>query len=160
KHVTELFQNVSDAKLIGLSATPGRATFNAEENLAFANFFKKNKVTLEVDGYANPINYLQDQGYLAKVNFHDLPYKPESLSLTKDEIHKMSNEKDIPDSVIQKLGIDTKRNIKILNTVLSEYEKGSHIILFACSVKNAEALHVLLKYKNIACGLITSETPT
>ena len=31
--------------------------------------------------------------------------------------------------------------------------------MFACSVESAEAIFALLKYKNIAAGLITSKTP-
>ena len=38
-----------------------------DEDLKLAKFFNHQKCTLKVAGYDNPINYLTDQGYLAKI---------------------------------------------------------------------------------------------
>ena len=59
---------------------------------------------------------------------------------------------------LKQLGIDSKRNILILNLALELVKESRKTILFACSVENAEALYALLKYKDVPVGLITSET--
>ncbi|MFQ5469986.1 MAG: DEAD/DEAH box helicase [Gammaproteobacteria bacterium] len=160
QHIVELFQSTGGPSLLGLSATPGRATFDEDENVRFAEFFDRRKITLEVEGYSNPVNYLQDNGYIANACYHELPYEPKDLELTKREIEVIANKDNIPESVLSKLGVDTKRNIKILNAALDEVAKGKRIILFACSVGNAEAITALLKYKDIKTGLVTSKTPS
>ena len=53
--------------LLGLTATPGRAQIFDDENKKLANFYHKQKATLNVKGYKNPVHFLQDKGYLAKV---------------------------------------------------------------------------------------------
>ena len=55
--------------ILGLSATPGRAGLDPEESRRLAEFFTWNKVTLEVPGYSNPVEYLQQQGYLARADY-------------------------------------------------------------------------------------------
>jgi DNA repair protein RadD len=156
--IVELFQTTGDAKLIGLSATPGRSTFDHDQNIRFAEFFQYNKVTLEVDGYKSPIDYLQAAGYIAKTNYHDIPYSPEDLKFTLSELNAMASGNDIPTSIVDRLGIDTKRNIKIVNAALDAVNNGKYIIIFSCSVENAEALQTLLLYKKVSSGLVTSNT--
>jgi len=157
-HATELIQATSSPFLIGLSATPGRATFDHQENKKFAEFFGFNKVTLSVDGYDSPVAYLQEQGYLAKQNYHRLPFKPEDLVMTSKEMESLANSETIPESVLNALANDTKRNIKILDVVLSNVAESKFIIVFACSVENAIAIHTLLNYRGVASEVITSDT--
>jgi len=159
QHIVQLFQSVSNPGLLGLSATPGRATFDQAKNQEFADFFNRNKVELKIKGYDNPVDYLQDSGYLAKVNYIDLPYKPEDLVLTENDIKAISEREVIPERILKALGDDTKRNIKIIEVALREVENGSHIILFACSVQNAEGIYALLAYKGLKVGIVTSDTP-
>ena len=58
--------------LLGLTATPGRtwADISADEELA--EFFAQRKVTLEVPGYDNPVDYLVSEQYLARVKYRSL----------------------------------------------------------------------------------------
>ena len=158
QHIINVFQATGTSSLIGLSATPGRSTFDAEENDKFAEFFDYNKVALRVSGYENPVQYLQSEGYLAETNYHPLPYNSDEIKLTDNELRILSEGGDIPKNILKRLGLDAKRNILILNTVLDACKKGSKIILFACSVNNAETLYTLLKYKGIKAGLVTSST--
>ena len=160
KQLIELFQATGNAPLIGLSATPGRSTFDDDHNREFANFFGKQKVTLQVEGYNNPIDYLQDNGFIAKTNYHNLPYSPKDLELTTKQIKSMSSGNEIPESILKKLGIDTKRNILIIESALKEEKNGKQIIVFSCSVENAEAIYAILQYKNISVGIVTGKTPT
>ena len=66
KQVLNILVN-KDTNLVGLTATPGRAQILDDENKKLANFYYKQKATLEVEGYKNPVHFLQDKGYLAKV---------------------------------------------------------------------------------------------
>lgn len=158
QHAVELFMEAGTAKLIGLSATPGRTTKDYEENRKFADFFDRQKVTLEVEGYDNPIEFLQNQGYLAHVQYHDLPYKSGDLQLTANELKSLADRDDVPERVLAELGNDTVRNIKILSLALDLIKENKKIILFACSVLHTEALHALLKYKGVRVGSITANT--
>lgn len=160
QHIVELFQGVANPDLLGLSATPGRATFDEDENREFAKFFNYKKIDLEIDGYDNPIDYLQDAGYLSKVNYIEVPYKPADLNLTSSDIEKISSRADIPDRVLKALGDDTKRNVKLIDITLREVSSQSKIILFACSVSNAEAVFAILSYKGVKVGMVTGDTPT
>lgn len=158
KHAVDLFQATGSAKLIGLSATPGRATDDELVNQRFANFFNRQKVTLKVDGYDNPVRYLQDEGYLAKVRYHSIKYESENLELTARELLSLADQNDIPERILKELGKDTKRNLKILTLAMEQIERQKKIILFACSVAHTEALYALLKYKGVRVGAVTAST--
>lgn len=157
-HIINVFQTTGTASLLGLSATPGRSTFNQDENREFAEFYSYKKVVLEIEGYDNPVDYLQEEGFLAKTNYHPLPYEASEITLTQKEIAILSSGEDIPTSVLKRLGLNAKRNILILNKVLDLCKENRKLILFACSVKNAESLYTLLKYKDANVGLVTSAT--
>lgn len=157
-NIVELLQAVSDAKLLGLSATPGRSTLDKTLNEDFATFFENNKVTLKVDGYDDPIKYLETEGYLAKIKYHDMSYTSEYLVLNEKEIQSIAEGEEVSSRILEEIGRDTKRNIKILQLALDLVEKRKKIILFACSVSHAEALFALLRYKGIKVGLVSSKT--
>ena len=62
-----------ELKILGLSATPGRTWQDVDEDEKLANLFHRQKVTLNVEGYDSPIDYLVDQGYLSKPEFINIP---------------------------------------------------------------------------------------
>lgn len=156
--ITEIFQTTGFAGLLGLSATPGRSTFDEQSNKEFAEFFNFNKVTLQVPGYDTPIQYLENEEYLAKVSYHEIPYEETELKLTEDELNNLLRGYDLSIRILNALGKEAKRNIKILTLAIELFNKGKKIIIFACSVESAEAIYALLKYQNIPTGLITADT--
>lgn len=158
KHAVEVFQTAGRAKLLGLSATPGRSTFDRSENEAFADFFHRKKVSLKVDGYESPIDYLQAQGYLADVTYTDLPYSPEEAGLTARELDELKRGDEPSESLLRRLGLDQKRNLKILSLAMQLAKEHRKTILFSPSVENAEALFALMRYKDIRAGLVTGRT--
>jgi len=158
QQIINVFQTTGSAALLGLSATPGRSTFDKDENVKFAEFYNYNKVTLDIEGYDNPVDYLQKEKYLAKTIYHSLPYQPDEISLTQKELEALSDGEEVPASVLKQLGVDSKRNILILSLALELAQEKRKIILFACSLANAEAIYALLKYKDIPVGIVTSET--
>ncbi|ELJ8547614.1 MULTISPECIES: DEAD/DEAH box helicase [Vibrio] len=159
QHIIDLFQSAGRASLLGLSATPGRATYDAEKNKIFAEFFNHNKVTLSIEGYTSPVQYLEEKGYLSKVTYHEIPHHPKDLKFSEKELSALEQGQDISDSSLKALGMEAKRNIKILTLALDLLSKDKKIILFACSVESAEAIFSLLRYNNVKAGLVTSDTP-
>ncbi len=61
--------------LLGLTATPGRTWADIDADGRLADYYSRNKVTLEVPG-KNPIEYLVAAGYLARPKFRTLLSKP------------------------------------------------------------------------------------
>lgn len=159
QHIVDLFQSNGHASLLGLSATPGRATYDDDKNKYFAEFFNYNKVTLSIDGYASPVEYLEDKGYLSKVTYHEISYEPKDLTFTESEISALEQGQDISERSLRALGMDAQRNIKILTLAQDLLSKNKKIILFACSVDSAEAIYSLLRHYDIDAGIITSHTP-
>lgn len=160
QHIVSIIQETGNASLIGLSATPGRSTLDEEKNEEFANFFNRQKVKLEVDGYENPVEYLQETGYLAKINQHKIPYNNSEINVTEKQIAHLYSGADVSNDILEKLSLDSKRNIVIINTIINCVRNEKSIIVFACSVSHAEAITALLKYKNISTGLVTGDTPS
>lgn len=145
--------------ILGLSATPGRSTLDAQEDLELAKYFNRQKVTLNIEGYDSPIDYLQKEGYLAEVITEKLDFLPdEDFELFPEEKEKLRVTLDLPDSVIKRLGADHKRNFLIITRLIEEVKNNKKILVFACSVEHAHLLANILSAKGIRAAAITSKT--
>lgn len=147
------------ASLLGLSATPGRSTEDHAENERFSQYFERNKVMLEVEGYDSPIHFLQAEGYLSYVEYKPLNLEGDVGMFSPSELALLDLGEDLSPNMLKRLGENTKRNFQIVLRALEVNARGLPTILFACSVAHAEALTALLSYKGIAVGLITGSTP-
>lgn len=155
KQVLEVLCRENRVKLLGLSATPGRSFMDPGEDLKLADFFKYNKVKLRVEGYSSPVDFLTDQGYLAKVNYEYIKYTP---TLSSSDIEKISNSFELPDNILRGLGHDQVRNLKIIQRIKTEVENGGKILVFACSVQHSDFLATVLRALSIKAESITSNT--
>ena len=160
QHILDIIAADPNTAILGLSATPGRSTIDAHEDLKLANFFDRKKVTLEVEGYDSPVEFLQDEGYLAKVNYERLTYAPSGeFELSQKERSVLQDGLDVPSSVLKKLGADEKRNLLVLSRILDEaINTDSKIIVFACSVDHAHLLANILTVKGVKAAAVTSRT--
>ena len=160
KHILDFLTMDPSTGVLGLSATPGRSTIDAWEDLKLVDFFNKQKVTLEVDGYDSPVEYLQAEGYLAQVNYERLKYSPsDDFQLTASETLSLQQGLDVPTSLLEKLGADEKRNLLILSRILEVAEdKSRKVIVFACSVDHAHLIANILTVKGVSAAAITSRT--
>ena len=156
KHLLDLLASDPDTAILGLSATPGRSWLDAEEDLRLAQFFNRQKVTLQVRGYDNPVAYLQAEGYLAKVEYENIDFP--GIALLPGELQSLRTGLDLPDSVIKRLSIDHRRNLLILTRLMKEADKGSKILVFACTVEHAHLIADLLSAKDYKAAVITSRT--
>ena len=150
--VGDMFSTIGSTRLIGLTATPGRKLENDDEDEKLAAFFGKNKVTMQVAGYSSPINYLVEEGYLAKANFKNVVYGGSTI-LHADEF----SNKNYNSQIIEYLSDDAARNKKLLEVIKHEYEQGSSTIVFACSVKHARKLAILLSFEGITAYSLDSD---
>ena len=145
------------ASLLGLSATPGRTYNNPQVDSELSNFFKKQKVTLEIDGYDNPIDYLIDEGYLAKIENKNLLYQS-GLTLSETDLKYLSENLCLSDSFLNNLSQDQKRNILIIQKVEELVTRHKRIIIFALNVKHSNLLATCLQVRGINAYSITGET--
>lgn len=157
QHLLKLLSKDDEAKVMGLSATPGRSLLDIGEDIKLARFFNRQKVTLEVKGYKSPLDFLFQRCYLAVPEFLTVEHDAKSV-FTKEEINKIVNDLDIPLEILKKLANDDKRNLLILTNIIAEARVGKKIIVFACSVAHAVMIAQLLSFKGFKAASISSET--
>ena len=144
--------------LLGLSATPGRTWNDVNKDLELADFFQKQKVSLEIQGYDNPIEYLVGEGYLARPIFSPLFYESGS-GLSQKDLFDLQNHLDVPARLLERLAMDELRNLRIVQQVEQAVRLHRRIILFAASVTHAKLLAAILQARGIVSEAITAETP-
>ena len=163
KQVLNILVN-KDTSLVGLTATPGRAQILDDENKKLANFYYKQKATLEVEGYKNPVHFLQDKGYLAKVKNEKLETSIDisrifSLKERKYEANRLKQGHDLSSAFIKKLSSNEKRINMIIEKAIAENKNPKNkIIIFAGSLDSANYINKILKMENINCAIVTGET--
>lgn len=148
-----LTEHDHNVKLLGLSATPGRTYNDVEADRQLADFFARKKVILEVEGYSNPIEYLMDEGYIAKVNYRQLYH--EGNSFTEENLMDFS---ELPPAILNKVGEDEQRNLKIVLEAKRLANDHKRIILFAPSVASSESISFVLKTQGLSSYSLTSNT--
>jgi len=137
KELVDRFLEFSpQAKLIGLTATPGRVYKDdkPEEdpaNKALAHMFGNNKITMDVSP-KQPMDYLIENHYLANPNFIELNY--DDLDL-----YEHFSAKDVTESeLMSRLGASQNRNSIIIQTAVNEVKQNNaKVILFACDIEHA-----------------------
>lgn len=167
-------QTADPTFILGLSATPGRKVNHTEqevdpENWALSEFFHHNKINMHIPGFSSPIDYLQQEGYLAHTLFETLEYEPSSSR--EDLLHQLAfspekksySQQDLS-KLYRELAGDDNRNQKIIKTILQELKEAKargeylQIILFACTVEHARELEIMLAALGVSCRAIDSTT--
>jgi DNA repair protein RadD len=150
-----LFHYNHDTGLLGLTATPGRTTLDMTQDAELSDFFSRNKVTLEVEGYHSPIDYLVKEQYLAKTEYRTIDYEGQ------DDFREFNIEEkfEIPAEVLTRLAKDDLRNLKILSSIESLTKKHKRILVFAINVKHAEVLAAVLRGRGLVASSIVADTP-
>lgn len=163
KQVLNILVN-KDTNLVGLTATPGRAQILDDENKKLANFYYKQKATLVVEGYKNPVHFLQDKGYLAKVKNEKLETSIDiskifTLAERKYEANRIKQGHDLSSTFIKKLSSNEKRINMIIEKAIAENQNSKNkIIIFAGSLDSANYIYKILQMENIKCAIVTGET--
>lgn len=146
-----------ESALLGLSATPGRTWNNMDEDERLARFFCKQKVTLEVDGYANAVEFLMKEGYLARPNFTPFYYSG-GTELTGRDLHDIESGLDIPAGVLKRLAEDEQRNLSIVLQTELLASRHRRVLVFATTVEHAEVLACVLRARGLKADAVTGGT--
>ena len=144
--------------LVGLSATPGRTWNEVDQDQKLADFFRRQKVGLEVEGFANPVEYLVEEGYLARPVFSTLFYNS-GEDLSSRDLAEIEASLDISVSLLERLAEDEQRNLRIIQRTEEVARHHQRIIIFAASVRHAKLLTAVLRSRNITADAITADTP-
>jgi superfamily II DNA or RNA helicase len=154
-------------KLIGLTATPGRATRDVDFNVAgdtetdaLAAYFDRNRIGL-TDGNGNeiddPIKYLQEHAFLAIINRRKVNTNIH-LELTDKEKGFIANFLDIPASVLSRLASSDERNALILLEIVTLVKVKKQVIVFALSVEHAHLISQLLNLQGVKARCVDGAT--
>jgi len=142
--------------VLGLTATPGRTWNDPDKDRQLANFFDRKKVTLQVKGYHDPVEFLVSQGFLAAPTYRQIELSSETL--TGYEIAQMAGDLDIPEHVLKMLAADERRSVKILREIEELYSRHPRTIVFATTVNHAQMLTAVLTAKGVNVRCVTGAT--
>ncbi|RYC71315.1 DEAD/DEAH box helicase [Spirosoma sordidisoli] len=156
QRILEVFLSFNVA-MLGLSATPGRTWNNPEEDAKLADFFNHKKVILEVDGYINPVKYLEDEKYLAKVRNNPLLCQSGFKLTHKDEKY-LQEHLQLPPATLKRLSEDQIRNALIVSKIEELTTRHQRIIVFALTVEHAHTFAAILQARGVSAFTITSKT--
>lgn len=135
----------SNSKLLGLTATPGRSKFvqNSDESDFLAEIYSRNLIRLrDQNGFQidNPIAFLQELKYLAKLDFRTLEVTSKAPKGHETESLITSGERNLTIILETKELLRTKRKV----------------MLFAGSVEHARFLNSAFKYLSVNSAVIDS----
>ncbi|MFD0764532.1 DEAD/DEAH box helicase [Mucilaginibacter lutimaris] len=142
---------------IGLSATPGRTWNDPEEDQKLADFFFRQKAMLKIPGYDNPVDYLTDEGYLAKVTNTRL-LREVGIKLSKEDIEYLKSNYVLSPSVLKAISEDRLRNMAIISRIQSLVKNHKRIIVFGITKDHAITLNSVLTAVGLNSKVVTSET--
>lgn len=152
-------RNRPATSLLGLTATPGRTWNDPDIDEELAEFFDRRKVTLEVEGYENPVDYLIDNGYLAKPEFRNVPFSSREAWSSR-ELESIAESLDIGPEVLQRLAEDEQRNLLIVHEIEGLLRYGHHrILVFAATLAHARVLAAVLVARGTNAAAVTGQTP-
>lgn len=156
--INQLMRPQSDARLLGLSATPGRTWNDPKADRELSEFFAAQKVSLRVEGFQNPVAYLISRGYLAEPKFVEIE-SATNLALSPDEQRRIQESFELPESVLERLAADEQRNLLVVHHAEQLLRRHRRVILFAASVQQSDVLAGVLSARGVWAASITSKSP-
>ena len=143
--------------LLGLSATPGRTWNDLEADEELADFFGRQKISLEIEGYTNPVEYLIQEEYLARTSFKPL-LTESGVTVTAKDRARLEEGLEIPADVLERLAEDELRNLAILSEIELLAKRHRRIIVFATTVEHSELLAYTLRSRGLWARSVTGLT--
>jgi superfamily II DNA or RNA helicase len=156
--INQLLRPYSDARLLGLSATPGRTWNDPEADRELADFFASRKVTLQIQGFDNPVAYLISRGYLAQPTFVPIETAT-NVVLSEEEQRRVRETFELPASVLDRLAADEQRTLLVVHHAEQLLGRHKRVILFAASVQQSDLLAAVLAARGHWAASITSKSP-
>ncbi len=147
-----------DASLLGLTATPGRTWADISKDEELSDYFSRQKVMLEIEGYTNPVTALIEQGYLAKPLMRTVASEP-GVHLSARDQQLLARSFDIPAAMMAELAGDEQWNLKIVQTIMELLEQQHRrILVFAASVDHCRLIAAVLSAAGIDAEFVTGES--
>jgi superfamily II DNA or RNA helicase len=138
--------------ILGLSATPGRTFAGSAADEALAEFFDHTKIELDTASdrvVRNPVEYLIDEGYLARPEFRLLGELPDAQD---DPTTDSDDDVD--------LGMDATDYLQAVTATVLELIRESHrrVIVFAASVDIAHIIAATLRAVGVLADAVDGTT--
>ena len=142
RETVERLRKNGKCRLLGLSATPGRADAQEDSDTrALIEFYGRQKISIAAPGGRNPVEFLTAKGYLAKASFHQLDFK-----FPEDEVNLKGD--DYGSELLDAAGRDFWRNRLIAEQTAKTLQKHRRVIVFAPSVASAQFCAAWLNTQN------------
>ncbi len=154
-----LFTKQPRNALLGLTATPGRSWDDIEADEELSNYFGRDKVTLAVEDYPDPVTYLISEGYLAKPRFRRLSFEG-PICISESDGAGVGEGDDFSEVILNALSENGKRNYKIITAIEELISRHSRVIVFGASVSHAHLMAGILVARGHQAKVVTGETPT
>jgi DNA repair protein RadD len=152
-----LVQGNRGSQLLGLSATPGRTWNDVGSDQELADFFAGQKITLQVAGYDNPVQYLVDQQYLARATYRRLECNS-GVILSDAELRQIAETLELPESYLTRIAASAQRSLQIIVEIERLASVHRRVIVFAASVRQSELLATVLNARNLRARSVTTKT--
>lgn len=146
-----------DCKFLGLTATPGRTWNDIDKDMELSDFYNRRKVTLNVEGYSSPIEYLVKEKFLSEPKFHPLAVDS-TLELSDSEMKSLETSDEYSESILKRLSSDGHRNSLIIMRAQKLIQDHDRILVFAVNVPHARVINSLLNFSGIKSEVVTSGT--
>ncbi|WP_242675747.1 DEAD/DEAH box helicase [Streptosporangium minutum] len=146
-----------DTSLLGLTATPGRTWADISKDEELSDYFSRQKVMLEIEGYTNPVTALIEQGYLAKPLMRTVASEP-GMHLSAQDQQLLARSFDIPAVMMAELARDEQWNLKIVQTIMELLKQHRRILVFAASVDHCRLIAAVLSAAGIDAEFVTGES--
>lgn len=147
--INYLFKYRSDAKLLGLTATPIRS--NDKDSAGLLSFFDKNII------YSISLGHLICKGILADPVFTRIETNEDfEPVITADEAQKIRKRGELPESLLGKIAVCSARNRIIVDEYLKNAQKYGKTLIFALNVMHCKLLCEELNKHKVKCDCIYS----
>jgi DNA repair protein RadD len=158
KKLTEDLLFVPPKALLGLSATPGRTWADIDEDRKVAEMYMEEKVSLEVEGWDNPVSYLMSEGYLSQPTFETLHADP-GMTIGDEDRAAIAAGLELDAAVVHQLSMSHQYLAAVLSAVLKLVNEGhTRVLVFAASVEHAKCIAGLVQSKKITARVVLGET--
>lgn len=145
-------------RMLGLTATPGRTWSDIDADEELASLFNHQKVSLRIEGYASPIDYLISEGYLSRTTYRSL-FHSGGYTPTTADLRAVEAALDIPSNIVKAMALDEQRNLVIIGELEELVRSHRRILLFAATVQHACLVGAVLRARGLTARVVTSETP-
>lgn len=146
-----------NARLIGLTATPGRGINNEIENKKLSEYFNEEKLEIQTPKNKSVFSYLKGIGVMSYVDFQPLTTSP-SFSLGTKELTYLEKHFDFPPSFLRKIGENEIRNFEIIKELLDKLKSHNKALFFGCSVEHSKFICSMLNFIGINAAHVDGST--